>query len=271
MRIFGLGCLLMAGVTAGGCFQMTTLVKVNGDGSGTIDHSMVLSKAALAQLRGMAGLTGRNDRAQIDFTSEDQARAMAGALGTGVTYLSSEPIDTASGQGRRSLYAFADISQLKISQQPESPGGIRSNGRAHGGDITCTLTHEPNGNAVVHINLPEIELPDIGRRSASGDTPARNTALLQQFAMARALLAGAKLQVAMEPAGLLVRTSSPYVEGSQVTLLDVDLDQLLANEAVLTRLQEAANPEELRAALKDVPGLKMPLEREVTIEFTPAK
>jgi len=260
----------MAGVTAGGCFQMTTLVKVNGDGSGTIDHSMVLSKAALAQLRGMAGLTGRNDKAQIDFTSEDQARAMAGALGTGVTYLSSEPIDTASGQGRRSLYAFADISQLKISQQPEAPGDIRANGRAHG-DITCTLTHEPNGNAVVHINLPEIELPDIGRRSASGDTPSRNTALLQQFAMARALLAGARLQVAMEPAGRLVRTSSPYVEGSQVTLLDVDLDQLLGNEAVLIRLQEAANPEELRAALKDVPGLKMPLEREVTIEFTPAK
>jgi hypothetical protein len=271
MRILGIGCLLMAGVTAGGCFQMTTLVKVNGDGSGTIDHSMLLTKAALAQLRGMAGLTGRSDRAQIDFTSEDQARAMAGALGPGVTYLSSEPIDTALGQGRRSVYAFADISQLKISQEPESPGGIRTNERTRG-DITCTLTHEPNGNAVIHINLPELELPDIGRRSASGDTPAaRNTALPQQLAMARALLAGARLRIAMEPVGQLVRTSSPYVEGSQVTLLDVDIDQLLANEAVLVRLQEAANPDELRAALRDVPGLKMPLDREVTIEFTPAK
>ena len=77
MRIFGLGCLLFAGVMAGGCFQMTTVVKVNGDGSGTIDHSMLVTKAALAQLRGMAGLAGRSDRPQIDITSEDQARAMA--------------------------------------------------------------------------------------------------------------------------------------------------------------------------------------------------
>jgi hypothetical protein len=149
---------------------------------------------------------------------------------------------------------------------------MRSSGRGHGGDITCTLTHEPNGNAVVHINLPELELPDIGRLSASGDTPpARNTALLQQLAMARALLAGARLRIAMEPAGRLVHTNSPYVDGSQVTLLDVDLDQFLANEAVLARLQDAANPDEVRAALKDVPGLKMPLEREVMVEFTPVK
>jgi hypothetical protein len=197
---------------------------------------------------------------------------MAGALGPGVTYLSSEPIDTPSGGGRRSVYAFADISQLKIREEPESTLGIPPNRRARSGDITCTLTHAPNGNAVVHINLPELALPDIGRHSASGDTPpARNTALLQQLAMARALLAGARLRVAMEPAGQLVRTSSPYVEGSQVTLLDVDVDQLLANEEVLGRLQDAANADELRAALKDVPGLKMPLEREVTIEFTPAK
>jgi hypothetical protein len=233
---------------------------------------MLVTKAALAQLRGMAGLAGRSDRPQIDITSEDQARAMAAALGPGVTYLSSDPIDTASAQGRRSLYAFADVSQLKISQEPEAPGGMRSSGRGHGGDITCTLTHEPNGNAVVHINLPELELPDIGRRSASGDTPpARNTALLQQLAMARALLAGARLRIAMEPAGRLVHTNSPYVDGSQVTLLDVDLDQFLANEAVLARLQDAANPDEVRAALKDVPGLKMPLEREVMVEFTPVK
>jgi hypothetical protein len=89
--------------------------------------------------------------------------------------------------------------------------------------------------------------------------------------MARALLAGARLRIAMEPAGRLVHTNSPYVDGSQVTLLDVDLDQFLANEAVLARLQDAANPDEVRAALKDVPGLKMPLEREVMVEFTPVK
>ena len=37
---------------------MTTVLKVNGDGSGTINHRMVYTKAALAQLKSFAALGG---------------------------------------------------------------------------------------------------------------------------------------------------------------------------------------------------------------------
>ena len=43
--------LVLGAVTSGACFQMTTVLKVNGDGSGTINHRMVYTKAALAQLK----------------------------------------------------------------------------------------------------------------------------------------------------------------------------------------------------------------------------
>jgi hypothetical protein len=61
------------------------------------------------------------------------------------------------------------------------------------------------------------------------------------------------------------------VEGGRVTLLDVNLDDVLADETLLRRLQTAANMDEAKAVIKDVPGLKINLDRDVTVEFTPAK
>src|SRR6266571_2770892 len=54
MRAF----MMAAAVAAGGCFQSTTLITVNADGSGTIDEQVLFSGAALAQMRGLASLGG---------------------------------------------------------------------------------------------------------------------------------------------------------------------------------------------------------------------
>jgi hypothetical protein len=268
MRSLCLPLVLAAALAGGGCFQMTTIVSVKGDGSGTIDHTMLVTKTALAQLRQFGTLAGGRGQS-LDLVSEDQARAMASSLGPGVTYVSSSAIDTPLGEGRRATYAFPDITQLRISQQPAPPDGIwiKTQGlTTDSGTITCTFTHEANGNAVLHIHLPEPNIP-----GTLGNATPGSQGLTQQLAMVRSLLAGARIIVVVEPAGTLVRTSSPYVEGQRVTLLDVNLDQLLGDEALLTKLQAAKGAEEVKAALKEAPGLKITLEREVTIEFTPAK
>ena len=41
----------VAALISTGCFQMTTVLKVNADGSGAINHRMVYTKAALAPLK----------------------------------------------------------------------------------------------------------------------------------------------------------------------------------------------------------------------------
>ena len=87
--------------------------------------------------------------------------------------------------------------------------------------------------------------------------------------MIKTMLAGARVLLAAEPAGTVVRTSSPYVEGSRVTLLEVDLDEVLKDETLLPRLQAAATPDEAKAIVKGAAGLKINLDRAITIEFTP--
>lgn len=246
---------------------MTTVLRVNGDGSGTIQHRMMYTKAALAQLKSFAALGGGRGGG-ADPLSEQQARDMTASIGPGVSYASSELIVTPLGQGRDTIYAFTDVSTLRISTQPATPGGITiktpgfSTQPAPSESITFTMTHEANGNAVLHIHVPEPNYLDFfGSPQAAG-----------QIGMVKTMLAGARVLLAAEPAGALVRTSSPFIEGQRVTLLDIDLDAVLADETLLPRIQAvAATPAEARAVLMSARGLKINLDPEIIIEFTPAK
>jgi hypothetical protein len=255
--------VLAAALASGACFQMTTVLKVNADGSGTIDHRMVYTAAALAQLRQFAALGG--GRGQLsDPLSEQQARDMASTIGPGVSYVTSTPVDTPAGKGRESTYAFTDVTQLRISTQPAAPGGlsIKTPGFSTQAEtVTFSMTREPAGNAVLHIHVPEPNFLDaLASPEAQG-----------QVAMIKTALGGARVLLVAEPAGTLVKTSSPYAVGSRVTLLEVDLDEVLKDGTLLPRLQAAKSNEEAKAILQAATGLKINLDRDITIEFTPAK
>jgi hypothetical protein len=264
---FRAALLVSGAIATSACFQMTTVLKVNGDGSGTINHRMVYTKAALAQLKSFAALGGGRGGSP-DPLSEQQARDMTASIGPGVTYTSSELITTPLGQGREAVYAFTDVSQLRISTQPAAPGGIAiktqgfSTQPSASESITFTMTHDPGGNAVLHIHVPEPNYLDFfGSPQAAG-----------QIGMIKTMLAGARVLLAAEPSGALVRTSSPFVDGGRVTLLDIDLDTVLADDTLLPRIQAvAAAPADAKAVLMSAKGLKINLDPEITIEFTPAK
>ena len=111
---------LVCAFACAGCFQMTTVLKVKGDGSGTIDHRMVYSPRALSQMRSLRAGGGP----PVDPASEDQARTLAAAIGPDVSYVTSTPINTPAGQGRDATYAFSDVAQLRVSTQPAAPPGL---------------------------------------------------------------------------------------------------------------------------------------------------
>jgi hypothetical protein len=265
MRLVRLLAVLGLGVSAAGCFQMTTLLKVKDDGSGTIDHRMVYSTRALAQMRGLASLRGGGAAPIIvDPLSEQQARDLATSIGPGVAYVASTPIATPESKGREATYAFADVTQLRISTQPAAPGGvtIRAGGiSTESESVTFSLEHAANGNAILHIHVPEPGFLDaLGSPQASG-----------QIGMVKTMLGGAHVLLQVEPSGTVVRSSSPFVEGSRVTLLEIDLDEVLKDETLVARLQATKSREEAMAILKSAPGLKINFDRDITVEFTPAK
>jgi hypothetical protein len=269
MRCLRLAALVAAALASGACFQMTTVLRIGGDGSGTITHRMVYSNQALAQLRqfamssGRGGNAGAGGAAPFDPLSEQQARDMAASIGPDVEYVSSTQITEPGGQGRETIYGFKDVSTLRISTQPVAPANLPINAPQLSSteSITFSLTRQPNANAILHIFVP-----DPNFLNALG-TPAAQ----QQIGMVKAMLAGAKLLLMAEPAGAVARSSSPYVDGNRVTLLEIDLDRMLKDETLLPRLAAAKTPDEAKAIVQGAQGLKLNLDRDITIAFTPAK
>jgi hypothetical protein len=262
MRLLRCSLVLIAALASSACFELSTTVRVKGDGSGTIQQRLVFTKEAIAQLQQLAILGGKEG---FNPLSEEEARADAQRFGPGVTLVSTTPIGDDTGQGRESIYAFTDINQLQVSQQPGIPEGtVRELDAASAESMTAKLTRQPTGNALLTLSVPEPAIP--GTRSSGGSTRAPSQ---EQFAMVRQMFKGARVSVRVEPEGTLVATSSAYVDGPAVTLMDVNLDQLMADETLPDRMQAARTADEMKAILKDAPGLKINFDREITIEFTP--
>ena len=260
MRHLRFALVLAAAVMSGACFQFSTVLMLKADGSGTIDQRLLFTQAAVAQLRQFAALGGGGQ--EFDPLSEKQVRDAATTMGQGVTYVSSTVIDSSEGVGRDIKYAFTDINQLSLGQAPPAPGGMSVGLSANLSDrVAFKLTRQPDGHALLTISVPQLPL---GGNTAS---PSSNSPSAEQIAMLKPMFAGAHLAIAVEPSGRLVRTSSPYVTGQRVTLLDVNIDSLLNDDTLLPRLQTAGTPDEAKTILKSVPGLKINLDPEITIEF----
>ena len=263
MRLARLTLLLTGALLCGGCFQFSTVLTVRGDGSGTIDQHLLFAPSAIAQLGQLSALAGGGQG--FDPLSERQAREAATTMGTGVTYVSSTPINGPEGVGRDIRYAFTDINQLRLDEAPPTPGGLSLGPAAASPSVSFSLTRQADGQALLKILVPQLPiLPGSAGARGRGNTPSTD-----QMAMLRPMLAGARMSMVVVPDGTLVRTSSPYVSGQRVTLMDVAVDALLNDDTLVARLQAARTPEEAKAILGAVPGLKVNLDPEITIAFTP--
>jgi hypothetical protein len=268
MRIMRLIAALVATSVSTACFQSTAVLKINGDGGGTIEHRTLVTAAGLAQMRQLSGVFGGNDGARIEPFSEQEARDLVGKLGDGVTLQSTAPFKTAAGEGRTNVYAFRDINRLRFDEIMQMPGdtSVRAGGANAGpgqGQVRVDWARTGEGNVLLTLHGPQ---PVPGKFGAVGGSAPP----VEQLTLLRQTLAGLRVAVRVEPAGTLVRTSGRYVDGSVVTIFDLDLDELLKDDTVFTRLQSAKTSDELEAVLKNTPGLKMDLGT-VTIEFTPAR
>jgi hypothetical protein len=269
MRIFGLAAIAAAAVCASGCFQSTTLIRVNADRSGTIEQTTIITTAALRQLRQFAAANDDTGKAP-DFFSPAQTRRFAEAFGPSVTVSSSTRIKTAEGEGSKTVFAFPDINKLQIKRDSGTDDALPM---VEAPQVRFALTGEPNGHSLLRISLPPAQMTSPRASTAPAGSGGRPQSRVppEQLAMVKQIFAGMRVAIAIEPGGHLVKTSCPFVDGTRVTLVDVAFDQLLANEAAFARLQSARSIDDVRAAMREVPGLRVNLDPEVTIEFTAAR
>lgn len=249
-----------------GCFQVTTLVRVNPDGSGTVEETVLFSKKMMDKVdkmaRDFAG-EGSGDSKPLDFYRPNQLKKQAASMGKGVRYHSAERVETADYQGYLAKYKFKDINTLKLSHKSRTPEGKDDSPKpllrfrfkkGSTAKMTMVLAHKqrevpvpaafeaasspslPVQNSVPDAQIPpEIFIPpNISAHNAQNAPeiyrpPAQPGAGEQNDERAKELAEiylGMKFALAVEVNGTIISSDATYREGNRFTIFDFDFTKL---------------------------------------------
>ena len=94
---------------------------------------------------------------------------------------------------------------------------------------------------------------------AAGDMPDLTNPMV--MGMIKTMFKGFKVNIALEVVGSIVKTNAEYVSGSRITLLEMDVEALLADEEKFKALQGKIGPDatlsQVKPLLKDIKGIKI--------------
>jgi hypothetical protein len=268
MRMLG---LLLATLSLTACLNSTTLVKVKPDGSGTVEQTTLVNMAAL---KGMMGAQGGTSGPMM---SKEDLERTAAQMGEGVRLLSSEPVKGDAGwEGVKAIFGFDDINKVQVNQGPSMSGGSRSRERSaeptSDDPVRFKLTRS-GATSTLSINF--IDKPGGGKATTAPTDPQQQSQVPDLtnpmiMNMLKTMLNGFKINIGLEVAGSIVKTNAEYVTGPRITLLDMDVAALLADEAKLKALQGKLGPDmslsEVKPYLKDIKGIKID-GPSITVQF----
>jgi hypothetical protein len=279
--------VVFAAASLSGCITFLTEIKIRGDGSGTMVQTITMNPEQMKEsMEGIAKQMGaemskskedlKNDSPKTSREGpfkEGDLKAKAADMGLGVTFVSAETIDTKTAAGVRVTYAFKDINQLAVNPKPAAAMGTVAAGASSPEAVKFRFNRLPNGNAVLTILFAQTK-PETKEQVSTPSPPASPEELAQQTALIRQMFKGLHMGLAVDVEGKVVKTNSPYVEGSKVTLMDIDFDPLFSDEegfkALSAKLEKATGDDrKTMEILKGVKGLMIITDPEVLIEFAP--
>ncbi len=257
--VAALAVLLLAG-----CIQTVTTVKVNKDGSGTVEETVLLSKSLLEMLKNL----GQPEEEQQGLASREELEQKAANMGEGVELVSSEQIENEQGSGYKAVFSFRDINTLRINQ---NPGENVPNPNAEEQEQVELVTFHlsPGRTATLDVFTPPPQPAGAEQEEQTGEGGPAAQDNPEMMEMLRELYKDMKIALYVEVNGSIVDTNATYREGSTVTLLDMDFGKLMEDEKAFQSLvkEEPNSLEELKEIVKNNPGIKAELQDQVSIRF----
>jgi hypothetical protein len=207
--------------------------------------------------------------------SKEELERTAAGMGEGVRLVSSEPVKGDAGwEGVKATFAFDDINKIQVNQGPGMSGGTSSRARSseptNDDPVRFKLTR--NGAistlSINFIDKPVGEKPDTSPAGQPSEMPDLTNPMIMN--MIKSMFNGFKINIGLEVAGSIVKTNAEYVTGSRITLLEMDVAALLADEAKIKALQSKLGPgmslSEVKPYLKDIKGIKVD-GPSITVQF----
>ncbi|HKZ17817.1 MAG TPA: hypothetical protein VJ161_10200 [Geobacteraceae bacterium] len=255
-----------------GCFQVETVVRVNPDGSGTVEERMLFSKKILAQFEAMMqGFAGEgNAKPQtMELFDPNKLKAQAESMGEGVIYISGEKVVTDKYSGYKATYAFTDINKLRLSRQNGGSAGEAAGG-AKPPAVPILFNFTKGSPATLTIEMPK-EATAATATDTPAAAPSADTAKMSEEEAKKLteLFHGLKFLLAIEVNGNIIETNAGHRDGNRLTLADFDLEKFGNALPQLEKLSglNGRSMEEAKVLLKDFPGIKMEMNEKLKVVF----
>ena len=257
-----------------GCFQVETTVRVNPDGSGTIEERMLMSRMIIKQFEEMSRAFAEPDeKPPRPFTlhEEEKLRKRAANLGQGVAYVSSSAIEDDSYSGYKALYSFSDINKVRLSSAGKEamPGEGEKEGGT--GDGAVAFNFSPGATSRLLIIMPRSESAAKPSGSEDGKTVEPSMTPEQKKEVGE-MMKGMRFSLAVEVKGAIVKTNATQCKGNRITLFEFDLDRMGGGFEELQKLQSSGGAQaptlaEARNLLKNLPCVSVELNDQVEVLF----
>jgi hypothetical protein len=252
--LVALSCMLSA------CFQNTTTIHIQKNGSGAITEETRIGKSMLQMFESMAGMNAKKDKpADIiqQLFSDDIVQKRAKMLGEGVTVTQIEPITNSESKGAKITYAFKDINLVKISPTQNQPN--QTNLEESASDpISFKLE-----NDILTVSIPQ-------KTKASADSapkPDMDLNSPEMDNMMKQMMADMKISIKIVCDSGIAKTNASHSSLNTVSLVDIDMNRVLKNDAAFKQLKKIKQNDPIKAleSLNHVDGVQIETKPEIQI------
>lgn len=255
-----------------GCLQVNTKVNLNRDGSGTIEETVVMKNEMIKMMQEFAVMFDSTKTEKFEMFNEEELKSKASNFGEGVKYVLGEKFTFEGYEGYKVVYAFTDVNKIKLSPSPDDkiPFGDDFNKdeeKAVDDYLKFNFTKGNPSTLVVNFPKPQMEeeiKPDSNYTPVDDST--FNDQTQQKFIE---MFDGMKIALRFNFEDPIDETDASFVDGSEVTLMQVDFSEIIKNKDVLKKLQnsEPKTMEEFKEVVGDLEGIKIEFKEQVTIKF----
>lgn len=267
------GFLVLMFVMAG-CFEVSTVVSVKPDGSGTVAERMLMSRASFGQMQGLSdgdkkGKPGQPpDKAELEKKSRE--------YGEGVRFLKVRPVITKTHEGYEALYAFRDINLLQISRKPDTGSSADSASAKEARKknkqyVRFNLQKGSPASPARLVIMMDQDPEAVSSGSSSPGAPPANPEQQQMMAnVMKEFFRGMRVFMAVDIDGSILSSNAMHRQGKRITLMDVNFDMLLADPkkfASFSALGTEPPADAMQKIMEKIPGIKIEVKKEVDVTF----
>lgn len=272
MKIKPIWTLIIFAMMVTGCLQVDSKVNLNKDGSGTIEETVLMRTAIIQMFKEFAVMFDSTKNDDFQMFNEDELKSKAINYGEGVKYVSGEKYFTEGFEGYKVVYAFKDINKIKISTSPDDKipfeeGMEGENTEEKTIDDNLKFNFKKGSSSTLVIDFPK---PQADENAKIESETVEDTAFTQEsFDQISEMFNGLKFNLRINFNDDIDETDASFVEGNEVTILQVDFGEILKHKDIVEKLQKQ-KPEtmdQFKDAIGDMKGIKIEFKDRIKVAF----